>query len=163
MALDSEAVGLIEGLGGKGATYSEIREAVSTTCGIELTRGQVAGALHRAKARGHVSRRANSRDQRPAAHAVPAEPKISSDAPEPAPIEAAFFCQPLDPPRPASRAEHHPVTLMQLTTSHCRWPLWGPGETPDVHTSLYCGDRVAKPSKPYCPRHSGSGVSGSCE
>lgn len=171
MALHDEAIEIIRDIGARKGTFAEIREAVWAACGIEPTRGQVAGVLHRARARGHVSRGATSSDQRPRPSAVPPDPTNFQTAtaaarPNPVPTLAAgapssprpptFACD--EPPVPSSRAEHGACRLDQLSRRHCRWPLWG-GERPHPDTALYCGDRTVDPTTPYCFHHRGIGAS----
>ena len=42
-----------------------------------------------------------------------------------------------DPPPPAG------ITIMELTDTTCRWPLWATGERPGI-AGRYCGERCAE-------------------
>lgn len=50
---------------------------------------------------------------------------------------------------PAFHAE--PVTLIDLRSCHCRWPMWG-AEKPDPERAFYCGG-FAPIGRTYCDAH----------
>ena len=45
-----------------------------------------------------------------------------------------------------------PVNLIELKSSHCRWPLWGMEPGLSIAERPYCGDPVQENSS-YCPCH----------
>lgn len=45
--------------------------------------------------------------------------------------------------------QSNPLTILDLTDSHCHWPLGDPA-TPEF---LYCGDPIACEGKVYCAEH----------
>lgn len=51
-------------------------------------------------------------------------------------------------PRPAPLEQPKPCTLLDLTATSCRWPLWGDGDA----EKFYCG-AVAMAERTYCAAH----------
>lgn len=45
----------------------------------------------------------------------------------------------------------NPVTILDLTNTTCRWPLWPMGDNPGAQ-GLYCGEETAKDSA-WCQHH----------
>jgi GcrA cell cycle regulator len=74
--------------------------------------------------------------------------RIKAAAAKPMPVPP-----PPPPPEPAPEPEpdeSNPVTLVELTATTCRWPLFK-GREP-VHQQFYCG-AMPLPGRPYCGPH----------
>jgi GcrA cell cycle regulator len=118
-------------------TYSEIANAMGAA-----SRSAVIGKAHRLLlirgAGNHGTRtpriRVRKSSPRSNGHSPKQRHQMSDNAPDPNPAPIGFA---------------NPVTLIELTNTHCRWP--GPGATMGPHT-LYCGNPVVR-GQPYCLTH----------
>ena len=91
----------------------------------------------------------------------PPKPKKLPNTPPQPPVRAhrcaATAAPPESPPTPemlpgplprAAVEPGNPVTILELQSHHCRWPMWGAFESQRV----YCGNNREEPH-PYCSGH----------
>ena len=94
-----------------------------------LTKGVVAGIVYRARKAGvAVATTRTFPNKRPARAPAPAKPASA--------------------PKPAVAWNPARISLMELRSGLCRWPLWA--DDPPMSEKFYCGD-AAIPDRPYCP------------
>lgn len=128
--------------------------------GLPCTKNAICGKVNRLRKAGRLPpaapRRASgpykARQPRPVSE--PAKPVI----PPPVYVRSAMIRLPEPAPEmsriraPEISAPSNPapgVLLMELRDHHCRWPLWGNTERPNVFTSRSCGERITGKG-PYC-------------
>jgi GcrA cell cycle regulator len=130
-------------LHGEGKSASEIAAAL----GGGVTMNAVLGKIWRL-------RRSKMRDVIKAATPAPRKPVVRKPAPAAPASPAAHVAQappvvvsgtPALPPSPEPRSG---ISMDELTSLACRWPLWSARET----SGLYCGCRVLT-AKSYCAEH----------
>ena len=122
---------------GNNLTATQTATEVSRELQIRYTKNSVIGLWHRLGLK---------RGQRPVI-ASEGQPTRKGPARNMARIPAYMPDEPMEPDENAPG-----VSILDLTLSSCRWPLWGDRARPNAHTSRYCGE-PALTGRSYCACH----------
>ena len=141
----SDALDMVTALWADGRSGTEISREIWDRLGLYYSRNAVIGKVHRlglpARAMKRPSKAAARKNSRQRAVVLPRRPKPPPRLTKPAPPRR----RPEPPEAPMSKN----LTLMDLTSGTCKWPVNDP---PRGEPFLFCG--AEKPSaQPYCPFH----------
>jgi len=121
----------------EGHTMRDITEKLNAEFGLDLTRNSIIGRTHRLKL---PAREAPVREKVKRVYVYKPRPRrVRVDAP-------------IAPDMPAPRGEGTALTIYQLASGDCKWPL---GDIQDRPPFLFCGRDAGDAS--YCPEHHAEG------
>lgn len=129
-----------------GKSASEISRALLGRLGFYASRNAVIGKVHRLRLPGRTMKRPSKatarKSSRQRAVVLPRRPKPPPRLTKPVPIKP----RPIAAEAPMSKN----LTLMELTSQTCKWPVNDP---PRGEPFLFCGAAKESGIEPYCPFH----------
>lgn len=152
----SDALDMLTALWADGRSGTEISRELWDRLGLKYSRNAVIGKVHRLRLPGRARRdgpkttKAESRKGARKAAAVLAAASVAGRRAKP----PARLTRPAKLPKPKAIPPEAPtpmnLTLMDLTSRTCKWPVNDP---PRGEPFLFCGAAKESGIEPYCPYH----------